>query len=123
MQLTLTHKPTHHPSTRVLHHPRTPHQQTLHSFPTRRSSNLDRNAHAADMVDFDGHPVAVPDRADARRRAGGDEIAGIERRDRKSTRLNSSHANISYAVFCLKKKMNENIYESVLRITLYLNGI
>src|SRR3712207_8262214 len=27
-------------------------------------------------------------------------------RDRKSTRLNSSHANISYAVFCLKKKKN-----------------
>src|SRR3712207_7814492 len=27
-----------------------------------------------------------------------------ESRDRKSTRLNSSHANISYAVFCLKKK-------------------
>src|SRR3712207_8795826 len=30
--------------------------------------------------------------------------ARILRRDRKSTRLNSSHANISYAVFCLKKK-------------------
>src|SRR3712207_8620124 len=29
--------------------------------------------------------------------------------DRKSTRLNSSHANISYAVFCLKKKKNNNI--------------
>src|SRR5438445_12089889 len=29
---------------------------------------------------------------------------GAEIRDRKSTRLNSSHANISYAVFCLKKK-------------------
>src|SRR3712207_7080461 len=28
------------------------------------------------------------------------------RLDRKSTRLNSSHANISYAVFCLKKKIN-----------------
>src|SRR3712207_8630326 len=28
----------------------------------------------------------------------------FERQDRKSTRLNSSHANISYAVFCLKKK-------------------
>src|SRR5258707_6037302 len=28
--------------------------------------------------------------------------------DRKSTRLNSSHANISYAVFCLKKKTNTN---------------
>src|SRR3712207_3217844 len=34
-----------------------------------------------------------------------DNAAGvITRQDRKSTRLNSSHANISYAVFCLKKK-------------------
>src|SRR3712207_7851976 len=31
-------------------------------------------------------------------------------RDRKSTRLNSSHANISYAVFCLKKKKSQIIY-------------
>src|SRR3712207_9048552 len=30
--------------------------------------------------------------------------AGLAGADRKSTRLNSSHANISYAVFCLKKK-------------------
>src|SRR3712207_7265519 len=30
-------------------------------------------------------------------------------RDRKSTRLNSSHANISYAVFCLKKKKKSTI--------------
>src|SRR3712207_7578214 len=30
-------------------------------------------------------------------------------RDRKSTRLNSSHANISYAVFCLKKKKNTKV--------------
>src|SRR3712207_7437249 len=30
--------------------------------------------------------------------------------DRKSTRLNSSHANISYAVFCLKKKKNKSLY-------------
>src|SRR3712207_9407746 len=33
--------------------------------------------------------------------------ASIRPRDRKSTRLNSSHANISYAVFCLKKKKNK----------------
>src|SRR3712207_7808348 len=34
-----------------------------------------------------------------------DHVLGLDRdRDRKSTRLNSSHANISYAVFCLKKK-------------------
>src|SRR5437868_10736186 len=31
-------------------------------------------------------------------------VAGTERIDRKSTRLNSSHVSISYAVFCLKKK-------------------
>src|SRR3712207_7578377 len=31
---------------------------------------------------------------------------GVNVEDRKSTRLNSSHANISYAVFCLKKKKN-----------------
>src|SRR3712207_8340620 len=57
--------------------------------------------------------------SDASRRAerGGDAAAALRRsyagavrplsqtkRDRKSTRLNSSHANISYAVFCLKKK-------------------
>src|SRR3712207_7131352 len=33
-----------------------------------------------------------------------DRRVGLQGRDRKSTRLNSSHANISYAVFCLKKK-------------------
>src|SRR3712207_7459162 len=38
-----------------------------------------------------------------------------EDEDRKSTRLNSSHANISYAVFCLKKKKNKtNIYTNKL---------
>src|SRR3712207_9013758 len=36
------------------------------------------------------------------------ERAGAARVDRKSTRLNSSHANISYAVFCLKKKKNKD---------------
>src|SRR3712207_7010519 len=39
-----------------------------------------------------------------RRQGGGAEG------DRKSTRLNSSHANISYAVFCLKKKKKYNMY-------------
>src|SRR3712207_8359449 len=43
------------------------------------------------------------------RRGAGTRKEGPERRrgDRKSTRLNSSHANISYAVFCLKKKKTE----------------
>src|SRR3712207_7370015 len=44
-------------------------------------------------------------RADATRVGGGTSLMSYPRlRDRKSTRLNSSHANISYAVFCLKKK-------------------
>src|SRR5205809_3902450 len=34
-------------------------------------------------------------------------------RDRKSTRLNSSHGYISYAVFCLKKKKNKNIQKHI----------
>src|SRR3712207_8452249 len=34
--------------------------------------------------------------------------------DRKSTRLNSSHANISYAVFCLKKKKNNTLYHHII---------
>src|SRR5436853_5593904 len=41
------------------------------------------------------------------------------RTDRKSTRLNSSHLGISYAVFCLKKKKKENITD-ILR---YINSI
>src|SRR3712207_8177542 len=46
---------------------------------------------------------------DPRLRARGGRVPG---RDRKSTRLNSSHANISYAVFCLKKK-NTNVHLSI----------
>src|SRR3712207_7204605 len=48
--------------------------------------------------------------------SGKEELSPIARQnldqvDRKSTRLNSSHANISYAVFCLKKKKkNTNLY-------------
>src|SRR5438067_4825648 len=34
-------------------------------------------------------------------------------RDRKSTRLNSSHVSISYAVFCLKKKKKESVYNTL----------
>src|SRR3712207_7802479 len=40
-----------------------------------------------------------------------DQHGHSELEDRKSTRLNSSHANISYAVFCLKKKKNYSMKE------------
>src|SRR3712207_9025739 len=58
---------------------------------------------------------AVDDVEDRSSRSEVEQDVGVERRDqlpaagdRKSTRLNSSHANISYAVFCLKKKQNIN---------------
>src|SRR2546430_17414709 len=38
--------------------------------------------------------------------------AGRSRSDRKSTRLNSSHSQISYAVFCLKKKKKRSLTDS-----------
>src|SRR2546427_7974624 len=46
----------------------------------------------------------VPGRAEARAR----RVIGAHPEDRKSTRLNSSHSQISYAVFCLKKKKKKN---------------
>src|SRR3712207_8730094 len=58
---------------------------------------------AGEAVDqLDAHPLVVEahrPRLDARQRS---QVGG-GRGDRKSTRLNSSHANISYDVFCLKK--------------------
>src|SRR3712207_8652626 len=52
----------------------------------------------------DVHLPAEQPGPDVRADHGSGPEAGGE--DRKSTRLNSSHANISYAVFCLKKKKN-----------------
>src|SRR5438094_7813479 len=72
----------------------------LHSFPTRRSSDR-RKAHrdrSRDLAAPNGRQPRWPPygRGSGSRRARG---------DRKSTRLNSSHRTISYAVFCLKKKI------------------
>src|SRR3712207_6920971 len=54
------------------------------------------------------HAVAPGEAAVAALRQGDEALVGAGA-DRKSTRLNSSHANISYAVFCLKKKKDEHI--------------
>src|SRR3989442_10935569 len=47
------------------------------------------------------------DTGDATVRVGARETMNIASQDRKSTRLNSSHVRISYAVFCLKKKKKQ----------------
>src|SRR5207253_8979336 len=104
-----------HPSSRPL--------RTPPSFPTRRSSDLDASVSASDdlnphlserqllavfpsvcldstcthtvqYVIVDLNSLTIENRA----------AATSELKDRKSTRLNSSHVAISYAVFCLKKK-------------------
>src|SRR5688572_32177374 len=72
------------------------------SFPTRRSSDLrklrhDRVSIGEDLGNFEVAETIARYPVD---RFGDFEIA----QDRKSTRLNSSHSQISYAVFCLKKK-------------------
>src|SRR5947209_16717241 len=61
----------------------------LHSFPTRRSSDLAEILWQSLIRKGEATYHSETDR--------------FEYLDRKSTRLNSSHANISYAVFCLKK--------------------
>src|SRR3712207_7070640 len=48
-------------------------------------------------------------RADVLRPLEARPVEVVDGQDRKSTRLNSSHANISYAVFCLKKKKNAHV--------------
>src|SRR5437588_5025518 len=73
--------------------------RVLHSFPTRRSSDLPLR-----LARSLGAPLRLPRLpllpGHGREGHGSTYRAG----DRKSTRLNSSHTVISYAVFCLKKK-------------------
>src|SRR2546430_7270422 len=62
----------------------------IYTFPTRRSSDLASPVFPS--------PMAWPTSA----------VSGSVNVDRKSTRLNSSHSQISYAVFCLKKKKKKH---------------
>src|SRR5207249_10353945 len=85
----------------------------LHSFPTRRSSDLrlvgTRRLRAA--VKGGSYSSNGDGRSELRRHCDHRQAvpAAKEMIDRKSTRLNSSHVSISYAVFCLKKKKKKMI--------------
>src|SRR5690606_41955382 len=98
------------------------HHPALHSFPTRRSSDLPRLPPFPRGRGGDRPPRRAPLPASRSSGAHADlqprnpqllrhpplrprPACPLEsRQDRKSTRLNSSHVKISYAVFCLKKK-------------------
>src|SRR5699024_11552939 len=93
----------------------------LHSFPTRRSSDLgystvkgEINYQAQNLFHMKAFPrFPIVDLVSGINRVkngfylkDASAVAQLNKntRDRKSTRLNSSHVSISYAVFCLKKK-------------------
>src|SRR5690606_41305536 len=97
--------------------------EKLQSFPTRRSSDLETHPVPRQLLDDetaqggtdhrrDGpdaaegalHPWAFPQRVQVADHGGGHGHDRAAAQDRKSTRLNSSHVKMSYAVFCLKKK-------------------
>src|SRR5205807_10332178 len=90
--------------------------RALPSFPTRRSSDLAGRAHHNNRLAFLQMRHEAAGDAELERderqqasllvypRACQRDPLHEQRKDRKSTRLNSSHLVISYAVFCLKKK-------------------
>src|SRR5690606_42109010 len=98
------------------------HQRDVHSFPTRRSSDLIRDRLIKE-IELSSHcylkilpqlETVTVSATEQLRRSSADEgdidwddyTEVVPEGDRKSTRLNSSHVKISYAVFCLKKKIN-----------------
>src|SRR5689334_24112673 len=84
---------------------RRPPRSTLFPYTTLFRSL--RSALLEDKQEPYGHGIGSGN--SPRRGAGGIVAQG----DRKSTRLNSSHSSISYAVFCLKKKINKNTHNLI----------
>src|SRR2546430_7053045 len=90
--------------------PSTPLSRSAEKNQAAAAAELRTAAHGFDAVDMAVHAAAA--RRQLGRLLAGDEGAGLmaaadaamQAQDRKSTRLNSSHSPISYAVFCLEKK-------------------
>src|SRR5690348_17765522 len=88
-------------------------ERAQHSFPTRRSSDLYYDRYIEEFEgneqNYDNTPLTkASEDVQEMQKALDDGKASLTseggKADRKSTRLNSSHPSISYAVFCLKKK-------------------
>src|SRR3712207_8824296 len=82
---------------------RRPPRSTLFPYTTLFRSDDAQDVRAVDADDRQGQFAVVHEQPIADPDVGREALVG-RGQDRKSTRLNSSHANISYAVFCLKKK-------------------
>src|SRR2546422_2265543 len=85
---------------------RRPPRSTLFPYTTLFRSFSLRNRHCM-MIEFAQVSACRKNRFSGARDNAGGSLGGERAKDRKSTRLNSSHGYISYAVFCLKKKKNK----------------
>src|SRR2546427_5555868 len=91
---------------------RRPPRSTLFPYTTLFRSHVEHPVGLVDDEDLDvpGRPDTLLEVVDEPAgRAHEDVAAGSSTTDRKSTRLNSSHSQISYAVFCLKKKKDSDL--------------
>src|SRR5204863_4995326 len=87
---------------------RGPARQPAGRDPAREARNHRRREPLEGVEQEDEGPP--PRTEDPKRVGGADVLAATNALDRKSTRLNSSHVEISYAVFCLKKKTRQRYY-------------
>src|SRR3712207_8478239 len=93
---------------------RRPPRSTLFPYTTLFRSHYWKSGYLRHLTDaaLDALLALVPTIPTPATGIGLQGLRGAAARDRKSTRLNSSHANISYAVFCLKKKKKHYTHAS-----------
>src|SRR5438445_9534366 len=93
---------------------RRPPRSTLFPYTTLFRSKVIGRAELIVVVAKDGEEILELRAGPFQSAEIGDAVAPGQQagRDRKSTRLNSSHANISYAVFCLKKKKKKKTHNT-----------
>src|SRR3712207_7099891 len=98
---------------------RRPPRSTLFPYtPLFRSANLRYCSSTASASSDARHPDPSSSKFDPWA-----ETAHRHAPDRKSTRLNSSHANISYAVFCLKKKIKQSLFYLLTLCIIHLHTV
>src|SRR5947209_10671559 len=95
---------------------RRPPRSTLFPYTTLFRSLAPADDREADVLLHDLRPLQDQVLPQERHQEVDYALAGVP--DRKSTRLNSSHANISYAVFCLKKK-KKNKHKSTTKTSIF----
>src|SRR5699024_12267749 len=83
----------------------TSHPPHIPSYPTRRSSHLTKYRNHLTTSNVDARHFRPSSHAHPQELSAPNQLPS-DKEDRKSTRLNSSHVSISYAVFCLKKKID-----------------